>query len=199
MGIPSVEYPGTAVEVGVLAQALDNYDPTGAVTGELVADYRRLNPLAQSAKKAREAIRDELYDRMAEATEDAKGNKHFDGADGSKLEFRARIKTEFKPEVAKALLEARGLYEHCIETEVVVTDPEKLASVLEEVQERLIQMGETALAQRIETALTESTERRETIAEPKIEAFVKRGKVSVTEAETMYDITKTYSLYDITP
>jgi len=189
---------GFAQPLEELQDRLSKFDPASQDTEVLVDLYHGLHPLTKSVKTTNEAVRDELLARLDGGVEDQKGNIRFLGESGAEVEFRPRIKTEFDPEKAKEILEAKGLYEHCIDTEVVVTDSDRLASTLEEVQELLIQLGQVALAQKVETVLAESTEKRETVSEPKIEGFVKRGKITVQEVEGMYDITKTYALFDVT-
>lgn len=175
----------------------DDGDLTEVETKALVSTYRVFGPLEKAAKTCKEKVRNELENRIGEGTEDAKGNVHF-RSPIAHLEFRPRVKMTFQPEAAKALLEARDLYDLCVDTEYVVKDPAKLSDMLDEVQEQLLRLGEDQLAHRIEAMKKDVVEERKTLSEKKIEALVKKGKIPLSEVDQMYESKTSYALYDVT-
>lgn len=178
-------------------QSISTGDLDSYQTEELVLLYGAVNPTSKLAGKLREGIRNELLVRVnqGQGTENTKGAKLLDAGD-VKLEFRPRVSTTFLPETAKEILLAEGLYDECLDTETIVKEPVALFEMLEKVQETLVQLGEVALAQDIETVFAMTTEKRVKLSEDKIEGLVKLDKLDVSDVQPMYDIKTTYSLYE---
>lgn len=172
---------------------IDALDTTG-----IVDVYHESNRISKVVDKTLKETRSILLDRLADGTEDEKGTVHFKTA-STHIEARPRIKTTFRPERAEELLKDKGLYGLATDTTTVVRDPEALHDALAKAQERLIQLGESALAAELETVLKMATEERVAINETKIETLHKKGKLSAAEVESFFDINKSFALYDVTP
>lgn len=183
---------------------------------ELVTAYGMVNRMKKHVDNLRTRAKDAVVERIHSFTEegehgelaltpagaqvgltqDENGVLRLEASNGSAVELRPRTKTEFLEKVAREILKQKNLLEFAVDRETVVTDPEGLRQAFESVQERLVQMGEVELAQKMEDALAAATEVRETLSQAKIENLVRRGKVTGDELDRMFSVTTSYALYD---
>lgn len=188
----------------------------GMTNDELVTVYGMVNRMKKLADNLRTRAKDAVDERIrsfteegehgelvltqagaqAGLTQDENGVLRLEASNGSAVELRPRTKTEFLEKVAREILEQKNLLEFAVDRETVITDPEGLRQAFESVQERLVQMGEVELAQKMEDALAAATEVRETLSQAKIENLVRRGKVTGDELDRMFSVTTSYALYD---
>lgn len=194
--------------------ALEGIDFDALSDEELVTAYRLLNRMKNGAESARNRARDVTVERIKSYAEEAEtgelnlsdrapeylaqsgdGVLRMENDAGDGVELRPRTKTQFLENVAREILAEKHLLEFAVERETVVTDPEGLRQAFESVQERLVQLGEAELAQKMEEALKAATDVRESVSQAKIESLVKRGKLSADDVERMFNVSVTYALY----
>lgn len=205
----------TAVEQAAnRVAALEGIDFDALSDDELVTAYRLLNRMKSGAESARNQARDVTVERIKSYAEEAEtgelslsdraperlaqsgdGVLRMENDAGEGVELRPRTKTQFLENVAREILAEKHLLEFAVERETVVTDPEGLRQAFESVQERLVQLGEAELAQKMEEALKAATDVRESVSQAKIESLVKRGKLSADDVERMFNVSVTYALY----
>lgn len=164
-------------------------------TEELVDGYAAVKSVVKEAGKVQDSLKAKLLDRLDDGFEDSKGNILLRGWK-SAVEARPRVSTKFNEERARLLLSEHGLLRSATAREVVVKNPVQLVDAVEKALDLLIQLGKHVEANELEDAIAEATEVREVVKEDLVEGLVRKGALSLAVAEKMFDVTRSYALYD---
>lgn len=180
---------------------------------DLVTVYRLVNQTKKVAEKARSRAKDSVTNRFKSAAEEEANGRlvlpdiapegmeevdevlRLSNEQGEAVEYRPRTKLNFLQEVAREILEDKGLLPLAVERTVVVTDIEALSSAMENALQALVDAGADGAAKTLRATFNEATETREAVSEAKVEKLVKDDKLSLDDAEKMYEERVSYALY----
>lgn len=176
----------------------------GIPTEDLVVSYPDINDFKNSVNDFRDAVRDELVESRiydADVEEDVKGNKYL-SHNGKHLKFNRRLIEKFNKDVAKEILDEKGLYHNTLKRTVKVKDSDFLLDTLEDTIKNLEEIDELngvkGLSEEItklKSVLKRGLKVTKTIDEKKLESMVELDFLSKSDKNKMYEEKESYALY----